>query len=43
MAGIYARLAQDIRTGARTAPRFADAVALHELLDRIEASAVAQG
>ncbi|MFD2175043.1 Gfo/Idh/MocA family protein [Rhodobacter lacus] len=42
VAGIYARLAQDIRTGSHEAPSFADAVALHELLDRIEASAAAR-
>ena len=39
VAGIYARLYDDIRTGTRTAPSFQDAVALHELLDRIEQSA----
>ncbi|MDK3018795.1 Gfo/Idh/MocA family protein [Pseudodonghicola flavimaris] len=43
VAGIYARLAADIRTGSRTAPSFADAVALHDLLDRIETSAAAKG
>ena len=42
VAGIYARLADDIRNGTRTAPSFADAVALHELLDAIEASAAAK-
>ncbi|WP_118132990.1 Gfo/Idh/MocA family protein [Oceanicella sp. SM1341] len=42
VAGIYARIAGDIRTGSRTAPSFADAVKLHELLDRIETSAGAK-
>lgn len=42
IAGMYAWVAQDIRTGSRTAPTFADAVALHEVLDRIENSAAAQ-
>ncbi|MBF9034941.1 Gfo/Idh/MocA family oxidoreductase [Rhodobacterales bacterium HKCCE2091] len=36
VARMYARMAQDIRTGSRTAPTFAEAVALHEVLDRIE-------
>ncbi len=39
VARIYARLADDIRSGTRTAPTFRDAVALHELIDRIERSA----
>lgn len=39
IARMYARVALDIRTGSRTAPTFADALALHEVLDRIEASA----
>lgn len=43
VAGIYARLAEDIRTGSRGAPSFADAVALHELLDGIEISAAEKG
>lgn len=42
VAGIYARLYNDIRLGTRTAPSFADAVSLHELLDAIERSAAAQ-
>ncbi|MBW6418819.1 Gfo/Idh/MocA family protein [Celeribacter sp. PS-C1] len=43
VAGIYARLAEDIRTGSQSAPSFAEAVALHDLLDRIERSAAAKG
>ncbi|MBY5971102.1 Gfo/Idh/MocA family oxidoreductase [Ferrimonas balearica] len=39
IAGVYARLAEDIRSGSRTAPSFADAVGLHEVLDQIERSA----
>ena len=39
VAGIYQRLYQDVRQGTHTAPSFADAVALHELLDRIERAA----
>jgi predicted dehydrogenase len=35
---VYERLAADIRAGTRTAPTFQDAVALHELIDRIEQS-----
>ncbi|WP_172330690.1 Gfo/Idh/MocA family protein [Mangrovicoccus sp. HB161399] len=35
IAGMYALMAGDIRTGSRSAPSFADAVKLHELLDRI--------
>lgn len=35
IAGIYARLYDDIQTGSRTAPSFADGVALHELMDVI--------
>ncbi|MGE4552717.1 MAG: Gfo/Idh/MocA family protein [Desulfovibrionaceae bacterium] len=38
VAGIYARVAKDIRTGTREAPSFQDAVKLHELLDAIERS-----
>ena len=41
VARIYARIAQDIREGTRTAPGFRDAVALHETLDAIERSAAA--
>ncbi|WP_319519073.1 Gfo/Idh/MocA family oxidoreductase [uncultured Martelella sp.] len=43
VAGIYARLADDIQNGTRTAPTFADGVALHEVLDAIEKSAAAKG
>jgi len=39
VARIYALIAQDIRQGTRLAPSFRDAVALHEILDRIERSA----
>lgn len=39
VARVYARLADDIAHGTRTAPSFRDAVALHELIDRIERSA----
>lgn len=42
VAGIYKQMAQDIRTGSRTAPTFTDAVELHVLLDAIEASAAAK-
>ncbi|WP_119306935.1 Gfo/Idh/MocA family protein [Cohaesibacter haloalkalitolerans] len=43
VAGIYALLADDIQNGTRTAPTFDDALALHEILDRIEKSAEAKG
>jgi predicted dehydrogenase len=36
VAGIYELVAQDIQDGTQNAPSFADALALHELLDRIE-------
>ncbi len=39
VAGVYARLYDDVRNGSSTAPSFQDAVQLHELLDRIERSA----
>jgi predicted dehydrogenase len=39
VAEIYKCTATDIRTGSRTAPTFEDAVALHELIARIEDSA----
>lgn len=39
VAGVYARLADDISTGSRSAPSFRDAVALHEVIDRIEMAA----
>jgi predicted dehydrogenase len=35
---VYERIAADIRGATRTAPSFRDAVALHELIDRIETS-----
>ncbi|MCC2976851.1 Gfo/Idh/MocA family oxidoreductase [Sphingomonas sp. PL-96] len=41
VARIYARIAEDIRTGTRSAPSFRDAVALHETVDAIERSAAA--
>ena len=41
VARLYALVAQDIRSGTRTAPGFRDAVALHETLDAIERSAAA--
>lgn len=39
VAQIYRLVAADIRTGTRSAPTFRSAVALHEILDRIECSA----
>ena len=36
---IWARLGDDIRNGTQTAPRFADAVRVHEVIDAIERSA----
>lgn len=36
---LYALIAQDIRSGTRSAPSFRDAVALHETIDAIENSA----
>ena len=39
VARLYARIAEDIRKGTRTAPSFRDAVALHEVIDRIEQAA----
>lgn len=42
VAGIYERVAADIRTGSRIAPTFDDGVRLHELLARIETSAAAE-
>ncbi|MGE4442379.1 MAG: Gfo/Idh/MocA family protein [Desulfomicrobium sp.] len=38
VAGIYAKVAQDIRDNTREAPSFEDALRLHELLDAIEQS-----
>jgi len=43
VAGIYARLYDDVQNGSQTAPSFEDAVALHEVLDAIERSARANG
>lgn len=40
VARVYALIAQDIRTGTRSAPSFRDAVALHETIDAIERSAI---
>ena len=39
VARMYALVAQDIRSGTRSAPSFRDAVALHETIDAIEHSA----
>jgi predicted dehydrogenase len=39
VARVYALVAQDIRSGTRSAPSFLDAVALHETIDAIERSA----
>lgn len=39
VARMYARLADDVTRGTRTAPSFRDAVALHEVIDGIERSA----
>lgn len=39
VARLYALVAQDIRSGTRTAPSFRDAVALHRTIDVIERSA----
>jgi predicted dehydrogenase len=39
VARMYSRMADDIHHGTRTAPSFADAVALHGLVDAIERSA----
>lgn len=36
VARIYARLASDLRDGTHTAPSFADAVAVHRIIDAIE-------
>ncbi|RKF15470.1 gfo/Idh/MocA family oxidoreductase [Altericroceibacterium spongiae] len=43
VAGIYAMLARDIQEGTSTAPSFQDAVALHEILARIETLAATDG
>lgn len=39
VAGIYALVAEDIKTGSRKAPSFKDAVRLHKIIDKIENSA----
>lgn len=39
VAALYARIAEDIRTGSHTAPSFDDAVGLHRVIDRIERAA----
>ncbi|MCA0042729.1 Gfo/Idh/MocA family protein [Celeribacter litoreus] len=39
VAGVYQRMAEDIRTGSRSAPSFADAVRLHEVLEAIDQDA----
>lgn len=39
VARVYAAMAQDLRTGSRTAPRFEDAVRFHRIVDAIERSA----
>ena len=39
VARIYALIAEDIRSGTRSAPSFRDAVALHDTIDAIEKSA----
>jgi predicted dehydrogenase len=39
VARVYARMAQDLREGTRTAPRFEDAVAVHRIISAIERAA----
>ena len=39
VARVYARMARDLREGTRTAPSFADAVALHRVIAAIEKAA----
>ncbi|WP_380281667.1 Gfo/Idh/MocA family protein [Kitasatospora purpeofusca] len=39
VAGLYARLAEDLREGTRTTPDFTDGLRLHRLLDTVRASA----
>jgi hypothetical protein len=39
VARVYARMAQDLREGTRTAPRFEDAVAVHRIISAIERGA----
>jgi predicted dehydrogenase len=36
VARLYARMAQDLRDGTRTAPNFEDAVAVHRIIAAIE-------
>jgi predicted dehydrogenase len=36
VARLYARMAQDLRDGTRTAPRFEDAIAVHRIIAAIE-------
>lgn len=43
VARLYSLLAQDIRSGTRSAPSFRDAVALHETIDMVERSAAGKG
>ena len=38
LANLYAAHARDLRDGTRLAPTFADALAMHDLIDKIEAS-----
>jgi predicted dehydrogenase len=38
VAGIYGRMAEDLRHGTKTAPDFDDAVSIHKVLDAIERS-----
>ncbi|MCQ0988788.1 Gfo/Idh/MocA family protein [Jiella marina] len=42
VAGVYARMADDLDNGTRTAPSFADAVRLHEVVDMLEQTAKAK-
>jgi predicted dehydrogenase len=39
VARLYARMAQDLRDGTRTAPSFEDAVAVHRVIEAIERAA----
>jgi predicted dehydrogenase len=39
VARVYARMAQDLRDGTHTVPSFADAVAVHRIIDAIERAA----
>jgi predicted dehydrogenase len=40
VAGLYARLAEDLRSGNKTAPTFDDAVCRHRMLEAVERAAV---